>query len=272
MGPFQFPDFDPVAIHIGPLAIRWYALAYVVALLAGWRYCMRLAKRPPQLVTPLQVDDFLVWATLGVILGGRLGFVLFYQPGYFVANPLEIVKIWKGGMSFHGGLLGVLLAMLVYARRQGIMLLALADLVTAATPIGLFLGRIANFVNGELWGRTTDVPWGVIFPRASSEPRHPSQLYEAGLEGIVLFVVLAALIFSPVQALRRPGLVSGVFLAGYGAARVFVEFFRQPDPFLGSGGFLAFGTTWGQWLSLPLVIGGIYLIARAFRRAPEYGA
>lgn len=271
MGPINFPDLDPIAIQIGPLAIRWYALSYVVALLVGWQYCMRLAKRPPELVTPRQVDDFLVWATLGVILGARIGFVLFYQPSFYLANPVEIIKVWKGGMSFHGGLLGVMLAMYVYTQRYGIMFLALTDLVTAAAPIGLFLGRLANFVNGELWGRPTDGSWGIVFPRAGSEPRHPSQLYEAGLEGVLLFTVLTVLIFSPVKALRRPGLVSGTFLVGYGAARIFVEFFRQPDSYIGKGGFLALGTTWGQWLSVPLVLGGAYLIWRALRRPPEYG-
>lgn len=272
MGPIMFPDFDPIAIQIGPLAIRWYALSYVVALLLGWQYCMRLAKRPPQLVAPQQVDDFLIWATLGVIIGGRLGFVLFYQPSFYLANPAEIIKVWKGGMSFHGGLLGVMVAMFVHTRRHGIPFLALTDLITAATPIGLFLGRLANFVNGELWGRRTDGSWGVIFPRAGSEPRHPSQLYEAGLEGLLLFIVLAVLIFSRIEALRRPGFVSGTFLAGYGAARIFVEFFRQPDSYIGREGFLAFGTTWGQWLSLPLVVVGVYLIWRALRRPREFAA
>ena len=264
MGPFVFPDIDPVAIHIGPLAIRWYALAYIAGLLCGWQYCLRLAKRPPNMVTPKDIDDFMVWATLGVVLGGRLGFILFYQPEHYFANPGEILQVWKGGMSFHGGLLGVILAMILYARRHGTGFFPLADIVAAATPIGLFFGRIANFINGELWGRTTDVPWAVIFPRAGPEPRHPSQLYEAGLEGLVLFAVTALLIFR-YDALRRRGLVSGVFLVGYGLSRIVAETMREPDSYIG---FLTFGTTYGQWLSLPMVLYGVYLIWTARSRPP----
>ena len=264
MGPFVFPDIDPVAIHIGPLAIRWYALAYIAGLLCGWQYCLRLAKRPPNMVTPKDIDDFMVWATLGVVLGGRLGFVLFYQPEHYFANPGEILQVWKGGMSFHGGLLGVILAMILYARRHGTGFFPLADIVAAATPIGLFFGRIANFINGELWGRTTDVPWAVIFPRAGPEPRHPSQLYEAGLEGLVLFAVTALLIFR-YDALRRRGLISGVFLVGYGLSRIVAETMREPDSYIG---FLTFGTTYGQWLSLPMVLYGVYLIWTARSRPP----
>lgn len=269
MNYFVFPEFDPVAIHLGPFAIRWYALSYVVGLLLAWRYSVRLAKRPPNLVSPEQFDDFLTWAVLGVILGGRLGYVLFYQPAYYLANPVAILRVWEGGMSFHGGLTGVTLAMIIFARRRGIRFLALTDIVAAAAPIGLFLGRIANFINGELYGRVTDVPWAVIFPHAGDVPRHPSQLYEAGLEGIVLFTILAWLVFGRFKSLLRPGLTTGVFVGGYAIARMFVENFRQPDKFIGSGGFLPMHTTWGQWLSVPLLLGGAYLVYRAMRRPPE---
>jgi phosphatidylglycerol:prolipoprotein diacylglycerol transferase len=255
-----FPEIGAVIVEIGPFAIRWYALAYIVGLLVGWRYCVWLARKPPVLVTRLQVDDFLVWATIGVILGGRLGYVLFYQPGYYLARPLEIVQVWHGGMSFHGGVAGVLIALVLFARRRNIPLLALCDIVAAAVPIGLFLGRLANFVNAELYGRPADVPWAMVFPTdPQAVPRHPSQLYEAGLEGIVLFLILLVLMQS--QAVRRRhGLVTGVFLAGYALARIFVEFFREPDDFLG---FLIAGTTMGQWLSLPMLIAGLYLVRRA---------
>jgi phosphatidylglycerol:prolipoprotein diacylglycerol transferase len=268
MGPYIFPDIDPVAIQIGPLAIRWYALAYIAGLIGGWQYCLRLALRPPHVVTPKHIDDFMVWATVGVVLGGRLGFVIFYQPSHYLSNPGEILQVWKGGMSFHGGMLGVILAMIVFARRYGTGFFPLADIVAAGTPIGLFFGRIANFINGELWGRTTDVPWGVVFPRAGPEPRHPSQLYEAGLEGLVLFAVAALLIYRR-DALRRPGLISGIFLVGYGLSRIVVETVRQPDGYIG---FLSFGTTYGQWLSLPMVLYGVYLIWTAQSRPPVSAA
>jgi len=257
-----FPAIDPVLIQIGPFAIRWYALAYIVGLLIGWRYCLQLTGRPPRLVTRDHIDDFFLWATLGVVLGGRVGYVLFYQPRHFLEHPLDILAIWEGGMSFHGGLVGVILAMYLFARRRGIRFLALTDIVASATPIGLFLGRLANFVNGELYGRPSDVPWAVIFDRTdpSGLPRHPSQLYEAALEGIVLFLVLFATI-RVVRALERPGLVSGVFLIGYGLSRFLVEFFREPDPQLG---YLLGGTmTMGQILSLPMLALGLFLLARA---------
>ena len=262
MDALVFPDIDPIAIQIGPIAIRWYALAYIAGLLGGWQYCLRIAKRPPKLVMPALIDDFVIWATLGVILGGRLGFVLFYKPDYYLNNPLEILQVWKGGMSFHGGLIGVILAMAWYARRRGVPFLAFTDIIAAATPIGLFFGRIANFINGELWGRVSDVPWAMIFPHAGPQPRHPSQLYEAALEGVVLFIVLAVMLFR-YDAMRRPGLLSGALLTGYGVARILVETVREPDAYID---FLVFGTTYGQWLSLPMVIAGLFLIRRAQRR------
>ena len=255
-----FPSIDPIAVSLGPLVIRWYALAYIAGLLLGWRYCRYLAARGGP-VTPDAFDDFLTWATLGVVLGGRLGYVLFYQPGYHLANPLEILKVWQGGMSYHGGMLGVLAAIFLYARRRRIPGLALGDRGAAATPIGLFFGRRANVVNGELAGRPSDVPWAMAFPAYGPDPRHPSQLYEAALEGLVLFAILAWASHKP--ALRnRHGLIGGVFLLGYGIARIVSEVFREPDSFLG---FFAFGTTMGQWLSLPMVAAGLVLILGARR-------
>ena len=256
-----FPMIDPVIVELGPLAIRWYSLAYIVGLMAGWRYCRRLAARPPGLVSAEALDDFLLWATLGVVFGGRLGYVLFYKPGVYLANPLEVFALWEGGMSFHGGAVGVVLATVLFALKRGIPMLALGDLVACAVPIGLFLGRLANFVNGELYGRAAEVPWAMVFPRDPAQlPRHPSQLYEAALEGIVLFLVLYWLVRR--GWLTRHGALTGAFLAGYALARMAVELFRQPDAHLG---FLAGLTTMGQWLSLPMLIAGLVLLLRARR-------
>ena len=262
-----FPVIDPVAIEIGPLAIRWYALAYVVGILIGWWAMRRLATRAgpngAPILAPGAVDDFVVWATLGVVLGGRFGYVLFYQPLYYLDHPLAAFALWQGGMSFHGGLIGVVAAIWLFARHRGLSFLTVGDLVTAVTPIGLLLGRLANFINGELWGRASDVAWAMVFPRAGDAPRHPSQLYEATLEGAVLLAVLLWLVLAR-DALKRPGLVSGWFLAGYAAARIAAEFFREPDVQLG---FLIGGATMGQLLSLPVLAFGLYLIWRAKRRA-----
>jgi phosphatidylglycerol:prolipoprotein diacylglycerol transferase len=255
-----YPVINPVALSLGPLEIRWYALAYIVGLLIGWRYCLALAERPPRLVGRKDIDDFLAWATLGVVLGGRIGYVLFYNFGYFAAHPSEIPAMWHGGMSFHGGALGVTAAILWFTRKRRLPVLAFADIIAAAIPIGLFFGRIANFINDELWGRVTDVPWAMVFPNGGPVPRHPSQLYEAFFEGIVLFLLLLAA--ERRGARRRPGLMTGLFLAGYAAARMSGELFRQPDAQLG---FLIFGTTMGQLLSLPLLVAGLWLIARARR-------
>jgi phosphatidylglycerol:prolipoprotein diacylglycerol transferase len=254
-----FPAIDPVALQIGPLAIRWYALAYIAGLLLGWRYCRLLARRSPYKFTPEQIDDFLFWAILGVILGGRLGYVLFYNPAFYLAHPLDAFAVWRGGMSFHGGFMGMLIAVAWFTRKHKIPFLALSDIIVCAAPIGLFLGRIANFINGELYGRAGDVPWAMVFPSGGPEPRHPSQLYEAGMEGVVLFVLLWALAFRA-RALRIEGLLSGAFLAGYALFRVMAEVFRQPDAQLG---FLIDGLTMGQVLSVPLLIGGLWLLARA---------
>jgi phosphatidylglycerol:prolipoprotein diacylglycerol transferase len=268
IGPNLFPPIGPFELFgltLGPFALRWYALAYIVGLLLGWRYCVWLAKKPPVTVTTLELDDFLLWAIVAVILGGRLGYILFYQPSQYLADPLTILQLWHGGMSFHGGCTGVIIALILFARRRKIRFLALCDIVTAAVPIGLFLGRLGNFVNGELYGRPGNVPWAMVFPNSDGQPRHPSQLYEAGLEGIVLFVVLFVLMQNE-SVRRRHGLVTGVFLAGYALARIFAEFFREPDAFLG---FFAAGTTMGQWLSLPMLIAGGYFIRRALRVEPQ---
>ena len=256
-----FPAVDPVAIAFGPFVVRWYALAYIVGLLLGWRYCLILADRPPRLVARRDIDDFLVWATLGVVLGGRVGYVLFYKPGYYVEHPLEALYLWHGGMSFHGGALGVTIAILVFTHGRRIPVFAFADIIAEAIPIGLFFGRIANFINGELYGRETDVPWAMVFPGGGPVPRHPSQLYEALCEGLLLFLVL--LLAEHKGARQRPGFVSGLFLIGYALARMSGELFRQPDVQLG---FLVFGTTMGQLLSIPLLIAGILLILWAWRR------
>ena len=261
-----FPAIDPIAVAVGPFAIRWYALAYIVSLLIGWRYSLALADRPPHLAQRGDIDEFLIWATLGVVLGGRIGYVLFYKPGYYVEHPLEALYIWHGGMSFHGGALGVGVAIWLFTRARGIPVLAFADIICEAVPIGLFFGRIANFINGELFGRATEVPWAMVFPGGGPLPRHPSQLYEALCEGLLLFLLLFAA--ERKAARRHPGMVSGLFLAGYAVARMSGELFRQPDVQLG---FLVFGTTMGQLLSLPLLVAGIGLILWA-RRQPAAAA
>jgi len=257
-----FPAIDPVAVAIGPFVVRWYALAYIVGLLLGWRYCLVLADRPPRLVERRDIDDFLVWATLGVVLGGRIGYVLFYQPGYYLQHPIEALYLWHGGVSFHGGALGVTLAILLFTRARRLPVLAFSDVIAEAIPIGLFFGRIANFINGELFGRETDIPWAMVFPNGGPVPRHPSQLYEAVCEGLLLFLLL--LLAEHRGARRRPGIVTGLFLIGYAVARMSGELFRQPDAQLG---FLVFGTTMGQLLSIPVLIAGFILIWWA-RRQP----
>jgi phosphatidylglycerol:prolipoprotein diacylglycerol transferase len=263
-----YPLIDPVALEIGPVSIRWYGLAYMAGILLGWLYGRYLVSRPelwggkPAMAVP-QADDFLLWITLGIVLGGRLGFVLFYEPSYFWQNPAEIPAVWNGGMSFHGGLLGVVLAVYLFAKIKGINGLSLGDVASASTPFGLFFGRIANFINSEVVGRVSDAPWAMVFPGAGDQPRHPSQLYEAALEGLVLFVVLAALIRA--GALKRPGLILGAFAFGYAVARSICEHFREPDPQLG---FLWGGLTMGTLLSIPLMLAGIILMAVALRREP----
>ncbi len=264
-----YPAIDPVLFAFGPIAIRWYSLAYIFGLILGWRYIAALAKRPApgQAVAagPEDVDDYLVWATLGVVLGGRLGYVLFYKPDFYFANPAAILKVWQGGMSFHGGLLGVIVATMLFVRLRRIPLLAFGDLIACAAPIGIFLGRLANFINGELYGRVTDVPWAMVFPRGGPAPRHPSQLYEATLEGLLLFIILY-LAWRSKKIRSHPGMLTGLFFLGYGAARTLVEGFRQPDAYLG---FLLGGLTMGQWLSAPMLVGGAYLVYWAYSRPRE---
>jgi len=264
-----YPQIDPVLVQLGPFAIRWYALAYIAGLVIGWRIMRRVSQQRPRLLTPAKIDDFLLWAALGVILGGRLGYVLFYKPLFFVSNPLQIFTLWEGGMSFHGGLLGVIVAIIVFALRNGVSPFMLSDLVALVAPIGLFFGRLANFINGELWGRVADVPWAMIFPRGGPLPRHPSQLYQATFEGILLFALVFA-VWKLCDARQRPGLLTGTFCMGYGAARIAGEFFREPDSFMG---FLL-GTGWltmGMLLSLPVLLFGLWLIVRA-QRAPAVAA
>ncbi|MCC6719948.1 MAG: prolipoprotein diacylglyceryl transferase [Acetobacteraceae bacterium] len=255
-----FPD-STTFLAVGPLVLRWYALAYIGGLVIGWRWVRALAQRVPAVATPLQVDEFLTWATAGVVLGGRLGYVLFYQPGRYFEAPLEIFAVWHGGMSFHGGMLGVAVALVVFCRRQGIPLLGFADRIAVVAPVGLGLGRVANFMNGELWGREAPpgLPWAMRFAGGGDVLRHPSQLYQALLEGLLLLVVMVVL--ARRDAIRaRAGMLAGVFLAGYAVARSVGELFRQPDPFLG---FLYAGATMGQLLSLPMLIAGLVLIVRA---------
>jgi phosphatidylglycerol:prolipoprotein diacylglycerol transferase len=265
-----YPAINPILISIGPLAIRWYALAYIVGIIAGWFYARAIIKSErlwggPAPFTVLDFDDFVVWITLGIILGGRTGYVLFYNLSHFAAHPVEIFQIWTGGMSFHGGVAGCIVAVILFAWRRRIPTLSLGDVTCAVAPIGLFLGRIANFINGELWGRPTDVPWAMVFPYGGPEPRHPSQLYEATLEGVVLLVILGLLVRA--GALKRPGVVTGIFLIGYGIARTTCEFFREPDVqlgFLWSSGWL----TMGMLLCIPLILAGIVLLAFVMRRKP----
>ncbi len=256
-----FPQIDPVIVQIGPFAIRWYALAYIAGLVIGWRLLRRMVATSPAVATAAQADDYLTWATLGVVLGGRLGYVLFYQPGTYLAHPLAAFAVWEGGMSFHGGMLGVAIATIWFCRRTAIPILGFADRVAIVAPIGLGLGRIANFINGELWGRVAppDLPWAMVFPHGGPLARHPSQLYQAAMEGLLLFLLM--IVLARRESLRaRHGLLTGAFLAGYAVARIVGELFREPDSFLG---FLAFGTTMGQLLSIPMLLVGAWLVLRA---------
>ncbi|MAS05375.1 MAG: prolipoprotein diacylglyceryl transferase [Ahrensia sp.] len=261
-----YPAIDPVIVSVGPLDIRWYGAAYVAGILLGWLYARALVRnrrlwgsRPAPLARS-DLDDFIVWAAIGIVLGGRVGYILFYDLAPVLAHPIRAIEIWRGGMSFHGGLAGVTIAMVLFARSRGIGVWRLADIISACAPIGLFFGRIANFINGELWGRETDVPWAMIFPGAGPLPRHPSQIYEAGLEGLVLFAVLRLLTYHSVS-LALPGLTTGAFLTGYALTRMFAEFFRQPDVQLG---FLFEGwLTMGMVLSAPMFLAGLFLLLRA---------
>jgi phosphatidylglycerol:prolipoprotein diacylglycerol transferase len=265
-----FPSFDPVVVHLGPLAIRWYALAYIAGILIGWLYARAIVRADrlwggPAPMTQVDCDEFILWVTLGIILGGRTGYVLFYNLPHFAGHPLDVFELWKGGMSFHGGFLGVVIAVILFARSRRIPMLSLGDLACAVAPVGLLLGRIANFINGELWGRPSDVPWAMVFPADPlGLPRHPSQLYEAMLEGLVLLIILAIAVRG--GALRRPGLTLGLFAVGYGFARCICELFREPDAQLG---FLWGSLTMGMLLSLPMMAAGVAFIAFAWRRGPK---
>ena len=263
-----FPAFDPVIVQIGPIAIRWYGLAYIAGILLGWLYARAIIRSErlwdgPAPMTLVDIDDFVLWASLGVVLGGRIGYVLFYNPAHFASHPAEIIQPWKGGMSFHGGFVGVVAAVGLFARSRNIPVLSLGDVICAVYPIGHLLGRVANFVNGELWGRPSGVRWAMVFPDAGPLPRHPSQLYEAALEGLLLLVMLRLLMGN--GALKRPGLVIGAFAVGYGLTRCFCELFREPDAQLG---FFWAGLTMGMLLSLPLMLAGLGFIWNAFRRSP----
>ncbi|MCA8929918.1 MAG: prolipoprotein diacylglyceryl transferase [Alphaproteobacteria bacterium] len=263
-----FPAIDPVAVDLGFFQIRWYALAYIVGLLLAWRYLLHLGRLPPRTLERAHADDLLVWMAFGVILGGRLGYVLFYKPSYYLDHPLEIAQLWHGGMSFHGGLLGVVVAGLWFCRQRGLSPWRVGDLISCCGPIGLLLGRLANFVNGELYGRVTDASVGMVFPNGGPLPRHPSQLYEAAMEGLLLFLILAVLVHRE-RIRRHSGLLIGVFLAGYGLARSVGEMFREPDAYLG---FVFGHVTMGQILSLPMILVGLGIIVYAARRAPVSGS
>lgn len=255
-----YPTIDPVLISIGPFAVRWYALAYIAGVWLGYLYVSRLNLRrlPSPLLSAKQLEDLMVWAVIGIILGGRIGYVCFYKADYYLSHPADIPAIWKGGMSFHGGMMGVIVAFYTFARRAKIPYLQLMDVIACAAPLGLCFGRLANFINGELVGRVSDVPWAMVFPHAGDVPRHPSQLYQAGLEGLVLFVILAVVAWRT-NLLKRAGKMAGLFLILYALFRSFSEHFREPDAQLG---FLFAGLTMGQMLCVPMLLAGLYLILR----------
>lgn len=265
---YYIHDLDPIALDLGFFQLRWYSLAYLAGIFIGYLYLLLLIRRPGAPMARRHADDFMFWVTVGIILGGRLGYVLFYKPGDYLGDPLAILRLWDGGMSFHGGLIGSTLAALYVARRNGLSFLRVADYACMCGPFGLLFGRLANFVNGELWGRPTDVWWAVRFQEGNAlgPPRHPSQLYEAALEGVVLFLILAIL-FWATRARYKPGLLAGVFAAGYGASRFVIEYFREPDSHLVELARTT-GLSMGQWLTVPMIILGLYMIATSFRRDP----
>lgn len=260
---WQFPNIDPIAISIGPIDIRWYGLAYLVGFLIGWRLVVYLAglDKEKRAVTTLQLDDFLPWAVLGVILGGRVGYILFYQFSTYMHNPLAMLRVWEGGMSFHGGAAGMIIAMIIYSIVQKIYVLRLTDIICCAVPIGLFFGRMANFINGELYGRVTSSPMGMVFPYGGPDPRHPSQLYEAFLEGFVLTIIMIVLAHNT-KVRNTPGILSAVFLTGYALSRITVEFFREPDEQIG---YIAGIFTMGQILCIPMLVGAAVVVTWALK-------
>lgn len=256
----QFPDIDPVIISIGPLDIYWYSLAYVAGILIGWYYCDQLIRRNyTNEITSKNLDDFISWLVISIIIGGRLGYVLFYDPVKYFAEPLEIFKTYKGGMSFHGGMIGVIITSFAFCKKNRVNFFSLIDLLAVATPLALFLGRIANFINGELYGRITNVPWAIIFPYSDMMPRHPSQLYEAFFEGIILFLILSYQVFYK-SALKQRGLITGYFLSFYSIFRIMIEFIREPDEKLG---YFAQYFTMGQLLCVPMLLIGILCVLKA---------
>lgn len=264
----DYPQIDPVFFHLGPLPIRWYSLGYLFGIILAYLNARFLAKRFALPITKAQLDDFIFWATIGIIAGGRLGFVLFYNPGFYLANPLNIFTLWDGGMSFHGGFLGVILGVIFFCRANKIPLLTLSDLLSCSAPIGIFLVRIANFINGELWGRSTNVSWAMVFPDDPLQvPRHPSQLYEAALEGLLLFALTNWAIRVP-QIRARPGLATALFFSGYGLARFLIEYVREPDRQF-DGTFLAEVITMGQILSLPMIFAGAGFAYIAIKRRTQ---
>lgn len=263
---FSSLGLDPVLLHLGPFALRWYSLAYLAGIVLGWRYLIRLTREDDAPLGPSDADELVTWATIGIIAGGRLAYVVFYEPAAYLADPLSILALWRGGMSFHGGAFGVGLAIFLYCRNHKLDWLRMLDYVAMCAPIGLMLGRIANFINGELWGRPTSLPWGIVFPDGGPLPRHPSQLYEAVLEGPLLFFALWAL-YRFCSAHRRPGVLTGCFVLGYGVLRFLIEFVREPDRQL-----IVFaqatGLHMGQWLCIPMIAGGAALVVRGLKR-PE---
>ncbi len=262
----QFTDLglDPIIFQVGPIALRWYSLAYIGGIVVAWWYILRMIKQPGAPMAPRHIDSFVTWITIGIILGGRFGYVLFYEPDKYLSDPLSALKLWEGGMSFHGGLLGVLIAIWGFVKVNKLNFLRFADYVAVTIPFGLCFGRIANFINGELWGRPTDAPWGIVFPTGGPVARHPSQLYEALLEGPVLFAILWWM-FWKTDARYQPGKLVGAFIFFYGLFRFVLEFIREPDqqlvPFVE-----ATGLHMGQWLSVPMIVGGLYLMVTAKRR------
>ncbi|OSM05252.1 prolipoprotein diacylglyceryl transferase [Magnetofaba australis] len=257
-----YPQFDPIIFEVGPLAVRWYGLMYTLSFLFAWPLLNYRAKRFMPQLTSDHLGDILIYTLMGIVLGGRFGYILFYQFDYYLHHPLAILRVWEGGMSFHGGLLGGIAACLLYSRKSGIPCLQLADLAFPIAPVGLLLGRIGNFINGELWGRVTDVPWAMVFPTGGPLPRHPSQLYEAFLEGVCLFILMWTLGNKP----RPAGFLLGLFIMGYAVCRFLVEFVREPDAHLG---LLALGLSMGQWLTLPMFLVGLGLLLRAQRKGAQ---
>lgn len=256
----MFPDLDPVAFQMGWVVIRWYSLAYIFGLLGAWLLARKMSRVSKSVFTVLKIDDFLIWATVGIIVGGRLGYVLFYNLGYFLEFPAQIPALWQGGMSFHGGLIGVLVATLLFAKKKEISPLAMGDILVCVAPVGLFLGRLANFINGELYGRVSHaVPWVMIFPGGGEEPRHPSQLYEAFGEGLLLFVILNAVWWLMPKYRERQGFMSGLFFVLYGGVRFILEFFREPDEHLG---FIIQNLSMGQLLCIPMILFGWWLMMK----------